>query len=50
MYVSRKKPPRQPERLPEEPAVTELAWGLTGVFRDNPGLLIHLDMLLKNAL
>jgi hypothetical protein len=38
-----------PARLREERAVTELAWGLMGVFRDNPGLLEHLDTLLKDA-
>lgn len=35
-----------PPRAREERVVTTLAWGLTAVFRDNPGLLSHLDSLL----
>lgn len=38
-----------PDRCREERAVTELASGLTAVFRDNPGLLLHLEALLKEA-
>jgi hypothetical protein len=36
-----------PERAREERVVTDLAWGLTQVFIDNPGLLAHLEKLLK---
>lgn len=38
-----------PERPREERVVTELAWGLTAVFRDNPGLLTHLEGLLTES-
>jgi len=38
-----------PARPREERVVTELAWGLTAVFRDNPGLLAHLENLLTDA-
>ncbi|HEX2668185.1 MAG TPA: hypothetical protein VHP13_07400 [Gammaproteobacteria bacterium] len=38
-----------PERPREERVVTELAWGLAAVFRDNPGLLTYMDELLKEA-
>lgn len=38
-----------PERPREERVVTELAWGLAGAFRDNPGLLTYMDKLLKDA-
>jgi len=38
---------RVPARPREERVVTELAWGLTAVFRDNPGLLKHLEGLLS---
>lgn len=37
-----------PARPREERVVTELAWGLTAVFRDNPGLLAHLENLLRD--
>lgn len=37
-----------PARPREERVVTELAWGLTAVFRDNPGLLAHLEKLLRD--
>src|SRR5579859_2249243 len=32
-----------PERPTEERAVTSLAWGLTAVLRDNPGLAIYIE-------
>ncbi|MFI4920078.1 MAG: hypothetical protein ACHQAZ_00385 [Gammaproteobacteria bacterium] len=38
-----------PPRAREERVVTTLAWGLTAVFRDNPGLLGHLDKLLTES-
>lgn len=38
-----------PPRPREERVVTELAWGLTAVFRDNPGLLTHLEGLLTES-
>lgn len=38
-----------PPRAREERVVTTLAWGLTAVFRDNPGLLTHLDNLLTES-
>jgi hypothetical protein len=38
-----------PARPREERVVTELAWGLTAVFRDNPGLLAHLENLLTDS-
>ncbi len=38
-----------PARAREERVVTTLAWGLTAVFRDNPGLLTHLDNLLTES-
>lgn len=38
-----------PVRPREERVVTELAWGLTAVFRDNPDLLAHLDGLLTES-
>ena len=38
-----------PSRPREERVVTELAWGLTAVFRDNPGLLAHLEGLLTES-
>jgi hypothetical protein len=37
-----------PARPREERVVTEFAWGLTAVFRDNPGLLAHLEHLLAD--
>ena len=37
-----------PARPREERVVTELAWGLTAVFRDNQGLLAHLEKLLRD--
>jgi len=40
---------RLPERSTEERAVTALAQGLATTFRDNPGLLIYIDELLKEA-
>ncbi len=36
-------------RAREERAVTELAWGLMGLFRDNPGLSSYLDRQLKGS-
>jgi hypothetical protein len=36
-------------RAREETVVTNLAWGLVALFRDNPGLLSHLDSLLKES-
>ena len=36
-----------PPRAREERVVTTLAWGLAAVFRDNPGLLAHLEGLLR---
>lgn len=38
-----------PPRPTEERAITELSRGLIQVFRDNPGFLLHLDALLKEA-
>ena len=38
-----------PPRPREERVVTELAWGLMAVFRDNPGLLTHLEGLLTGS-
>lgn len=38
-----------PPRPREERVVTKLAWGLTAVFRDNPGLLTHLENLLTES-
>lgn len=38
-----------PPRPREERIVTELAWGLMAVFRDNPGLLDHLENLLSES-
>ncbi|HEY3645504.1 MAG TPA: hypothetical protein VGM16_09210 [Gammaproteobacteria bacterium] len=38
-----------PERPREERVVTALAQGLAAVFRDNPGLLIYMDKLVKEA-
>jgi len=38
-----------PPRPREERVVTELAWGLTAVFRDNPRLLNHLEGLLAES-
>ncbi len=38
-----------PPRPREERVVTELAWGLMAVFRDNPGLLTHLEGLLTES-
>lgn len=38
-----------PARASEEPAVTKLAAGLAQVCRDNPGLLLHLESLIKDA-
>lgn len=37
------------DRCREERAVTELTSGLIAVFRDNPGLLQHLETLVKEA-
>ena len=37
------------DRPTEETAVTQLGWGLVELFRDNPGLLQHLEKLLKDA-
>ena len=36
-------------RAREERAVTELAWGLTGVLRDNPGLSSYLERELESC-
>ena len=36
-------------RVREEIAVTKIAHGLTAVFQDNPGFLIHLEKLLKDS-
>ena len=38
-----------PVRPREERVVTELAWGLSRLFHDNPGLLGHLEQLLKES-
>jgi hypothetical protein len=38
-----------PPRPREERVVTEFAWGLMAVFRDNPGLLNHLESLLTES-
>ena len=38
-----------PARPTEERGVIELAWGLTHLFRDNPGFLSHLEKLLQEA-
>ncbi len=40
---------RLPDRAGEERAVTALAQGLAAVFRDNPGMLIYMERLLKQA-
>ena len=40
---------RLPDRASEERAVTELAQGLAGVFRDNPGLLTYIEQLVDEA-
>jgi hypothetical protein len=40
---------QMPPRSREERVVTELAWGLMAVFRDNPGLLQHLENLLTES-
>jgi hypothetical protein len=36
-------------RPTEEKAVTQLGWGLVELFRDNPGLLLHLEKLVRPA-
>lgn len=36
-------------RVREERAVTELSSGLVCLFRDNPGFLVHLESLIKEA-
>lgn len=38
-----------PERAREERVVTDLSWGLVAVFRDNPGLLKHIEKLVGEA-
>lgn len=38
-----------PARAREERVVTDMSWGLVAVFRDNPGLLHHLERLVGEA-